>query len=244
MTLTSQIPLPLPSREALGREDFFVSPANALAVALIEGWRDWPARKLVLTGPPGAGKTHLAHVWARLAGARIIKATELDEADIPALAAGAVCVEDVEQIAGNRPAEEKLFHLHNLALANGGALMVTAVREPVCWKLEVPDLASRMMGAQVARISEPDDTLLAALLAKLFNDRQVVPGPEVIAYLVRHMPRSYTTAARLVAALDAEALAHQRRVSRPMAARVLAEIVPPGAEAQGSSPHDPGAPRD
>lgn len=240
MTLTSQIPLPLPSREALGREDFFVSPSNALAVALIEGWRDWPARKLILTGPPGAGKSHLAHVWARLSDARIIKAVALDQADIPTLAETPICVEDVEQIAGRRPSEEKLFHLHNLVLANGGALMVTAQREPVHWNLAVADLASRMMGAQVARITEPDDTLLAALLAKLFADRQVVPGPEVIAYLVRHMPRSYATAARIVAALDAESLSHHRRVSRPMAIRVLSRILPPGAEACGTSRHDPG----
>lgn len=240
MNQSEQIPLPLPSREALGREDFFVSPANQLAVAQIEGWRSWPARKMVLTGPPGAGKTHLSHVWARQTGARIVAAGDLNADNIPALAGGSVCVEDVEEIAGDRAAEEMLFHLHNLVLANGGALLVTAVREPVHWNLALPDLASRMMGAQLASISEPDDTLLAALLCKLFDDRQIAPGPEVISYLVRHMPRSYASAARIVAALDAEALAHQRGVSRPMAARILAQVVPPGAEARGSSRHDPG----
>jgi hypothetical protein len=64
-----QLAFDLPARPALEREDFFVSVANAQAVALIEGWRDWPARKLALSGPRGAGKTHLAHVWAARAGA-------------------------------------------------------------------------------------------------------------------------------------------------------------------------------
>lgn len=230
MKNAEQLPLPLQSRAALGVEDFFVSPANALAVAQIDAWRDWPARKLILAGPAGAGKTHLAHVWAHQSGAAIVKATALDQADIPALAAGPVCVEDVEEIAGNRAAEEKLFHLHNLALANGSVLLLTALREPVHWDLALPDLTSRMQATPVARISEPDDPMLAALLAKLFGDRQIVPAPEVIAYLVRHMPRSYAAAAQIVAALDAEALAHQRGVTRPMAARVLAQIVPPGTE--------------
>ncbi|WP_323771405.1 HdaA/DnaA family protein [Antarctobacter sp.] len=231
---TGQLPLPLPTRTALGWQDYFVSPSNALAVAQVENWRNWPTRKLILAGPRGAGKTHLAHIWAQMAGARIVDADALRGADIPALAEGPVCVENVEKIAGSRADEEALFHLHNLVLASGGVLMITATRPPALWNLSLPDLASRMMGAQLAHISEPDDTLLAALLAKLFADRQIVPAPEVIAYLVRHMPRSYATAARIVAALDAAALAHQRRVSRPMAARVLAQVVPPGAEDRGT----------
>ncbi|BBU55580.1 hypothetical protein KU6B_18450 [Mameliella alba] len=177
-------------------------------------------------------------------GARIVKARDLTPETIPALAGGPVCVEDIEEIAGDRPAEEMLFHLHNLVLANGGTLMVTATRAPAHWPLVLPDLASRMMHAQLAQISEPDDSLLAALLAKLFADRQLLPSPEVLSYLVRHMPRSYATAARLVAALDAEALAHQRDITRPMAARVLSRLVPPGAEDRGTSRHDPGGAQD
>lgn len=231
---TGQLPLPLPTRTALGWQDFFVSPSNALAVAQVENWRNWPTQKLILAGPNGAGKTHLAHIWAQMAEARIVDADALRGADIAALAEGPVCVENLEKIAGRRADEEILFHLHNLVLAGGNALMITATRPPAHWNLSLPDLASRMMGAQVAHISEPDDTLLSALLAKLFADRQIMPAPEVIAYLVRHMPRSYATAARIVAALDAAALAHQRRVSRPMAARVLAQVVPPGAEDRGT----------
>lgn len=232
MNGTGQIPLPLPSRPALGKRDFFVSPANAMAVAQIEAWRDWPARKMILSGPHGSGKTHLAHVWAQMSGARIVAARDLRLEAIPVLASAPVCVEDVETIAGDAAAEEALFHLHNLVLSNGGALLLTAEREPIHWKLGLPDLASRMMGAQLAHISEPDDTLLSALLAKLFDDRQLVPGPEVITYLVRHMPRSYAAAAEIVAALDAEALASHSKLTRHLAVRVLAQVVPPGAESR------------
>ena len=54
-----QLSFDLPTRTALGRADFFVSPANAEAVALIEGWHGWPSRKLVVAGPAGAGKTRV-----------------------------------------------------------------------------------------------------------------------------------------------------------------------------------------
>ena len=92
--MAEQLSFDLPVRQALGREDFFVSPTNATAVAMIEGWQNWPARKLCLVGPPGSGKTHLTHVWVALSGARIIQATELVKIDIPELATGPIAVEN------------------------------------------------------------------------------------------------------------------------------------------------------
>ncbi|MDJ0823212.1 MAG: DnaA/Hda family protein [Paracoccaceae bacterium] len=224
MTSDRQMPLPLPTEQALGRADYFVSSANAMALALIDGWRDWSPRKLVLVGPAGAGKTHLARIWAQESWANTLAARDLVEADIPALAEGNVVVEDVTEIAEDRAAEEALFHLHNLVLAQGHTLLMTADTPPVEWALTLPDLKSRMMGCQTATLSEPDDTLLAALLAKLFADRQIVPTPKVIPYLIRHMPRSFAMARAIVTALDAAALGTAKGVNRPLAQRVLAQL--------------------
>ncbi|MBE0453513.1 DnaA ATPase domain-containing protein [Roseovarius autotrophicus] len=216
-----QLSFDLPVRTALGREDFFVSPVNAQAVALIEGWRDWPARKLMLAGPGGAGKTHLAHVWAGLSDARIVMAEALVQADIPALAAGPVVVEDAHAIARDRPAEEALFHLHNLVLAEGYSLLITAREAPALWGLGLPDLASRMAGTLMARLGPPDDALLAAVLSKLFADRQISPSPDTVPYLARRIERAFDAAHRVVAELDARALAEGRAITRAFAAEVL-----------------------
>ena len=223
-----QLSFDLPVRAALGREDFFVAPANAMAVALIEGWRDWPGRKLVLEGPKGAGKTHLAHAWAQAAGARIVKARALAGADIPDLASGPVAVEDVPLIAGDTAAENALFHLHNLTLAEGHSLLLTADRPAAHWGLTLPDLASRMQGTQATRLEAPDDRLLTALLAKLFADRQLIPTPDTIPYLVTRMDRSFDSARQLVAALDAAALAQGRPINRKLAADVMERFIQPG----------------
>ncbi len=237
MTPPEQLPLPLPVRTALGREDYFVSEANAVAVALIEDWQAWPARKFVLTGPEGAGKTHLAHVWAAQSGATVVAAEALPGADIAALANAPVCVEDVDRIAGDRPAEEALFHLHNMTLANGHALLLSARKPPAQWALGLADLQSRVMGAQGATLDDPDDALLGALLGKLFADRHILPARDVIPYLVRWMPRSYAMAHRVVAALDRAALGQGRGVKRPLAVATLAELgatglAEPGGEGQ------------
>ncbi|MEC3861031.1 chromosomal replication initiator DnaA [Mesobacterium sp. TK19101] len=222
--MTTQYGLDLPRRLALGREDFFVTEANALALALIDGWRNWAGGKLALVGPQGAGKTHLAHVWAKDSGARILPARDLALADIPALATGPVCVEDISDIAGQPEAENALFHLHNLVLAERHALMLTAHTPPTDWGIRLPDLASRMMGTQVARLGPPDDALLSAVLAKLFADRHSVPAPDVIPYLLRHMPRSFAAAGQVVAEIDRRALATRGGATRAKAREALAAL--------------------
>ena len=216
-----QLSFDLPVREALGREDFFVSPANAPAVAMIETWPGWPGGKLVLTGAKGAGKTHLAHVWAARSGAAIVSARDLAGADIAALATTPVAVEDCERIIGERACETALFHLHNLALAEGQSLLFTALTPPNRWHLSLPDLASRMQGAALARIAPPDDALLAAVLMKLFADRQLAPTPATIPFLLRRIDRSFAAASAIVARLDAAALAQGRPVTPALARNVL-----------------------
>ena len=219
--MTGQLAFDLPARESLSREDFIVTQANRLALAAVEGWRGWPGRKMLLVGPAGAGKSHLAAIWAAEAGASTLPARDLPGADLPALAAGgAVLVEDADAIAGSAEAEAALFHLHNL-LAPDGALLITAKAPPRDWGLHLPDLLSRLQAAPLTRLEGPDDTLLFGVLAKLFADRQITVNPALIGWLIARMPRSIGAARALVAALDARALALGRPVSTRLAAELL-----------------------
>ncbi|MEO0692729.1 MAG: DnaA/Hda family protein [Pseudomonadota bacterium] len=220
--MAEQLTFDLPKRAALGREDFFVSPANALALSALDDWRDWPLGKMVLVGPHGSGKTHLAHVWAAAAEATIVGAGDLSGADLPALAsAGAVAVEDANSAALDPAA---LFHLHNLLAEAGGALLVTATCPPAQWATALPDLVSRMQAAALARLDPPDDALLQAVLVKQFNDRQLAVTPEVTNYLLKRMDRSFDAAERLVEALDATALTEGKRMTRGFAGAVLDKL--------------------
>lgn len=222
--MTGQLTFDLGGTEALTRDDFFVSPANALALQTVEGWKDWPGRKLLLIGPEGSGKTHLARIWATLAGATVINGADLASADLAsadlgALSGARVVVEGADRIGA---AEAALFHLHNL-VTESGALLLTAATPPRDWGLGLADLASRLQATPIARLEAPDDALLAAVLVKLFADRQIAVPANLIPYLVSHMPRSIGAARGLVAALDARALALGRPVTRTLAAEVLGE---------------------
>lgn len=224
--MTRQLTFDLPSKTALGREDFFVSEANASAVEFLGNWESWSGGKMLLVGPAGSGKTHLTHVWAGESDAVVISATDLREDRISGLVSGNrnIAVEDVDLIAGQSCPEQNLFHLHNLVLAEGGRLLMTAATPPGMWNFAIADLASRVKSAGLARLLPPDEMLLSVVLVKLFTDRQLVVKPVVISYLVSRMTRSFDVAGRLVEALDQAALAEKRAITTPLATRVLKEI--------------------
>lgn len=216
--MTGQLAFDLPAKEVWTRADFFTSPANAQALAAVDQWQGWPDGRMMLLGPQGAGKTHLAHIWAAEVGALWLTPTDLADhlADIPA--AAHVILDGAERVAG--VAETALFHLYNRLIPHG-RLLLTANTPPRDWGLGLADLISRLQSMPVARLEAPDDALLAAVLVKLLADRQIAAPANLVAYLLPRMERSIAAARALVATLDARALASHRPITRQLAAEVL-----------------------
>ena len=219
--MSQQLSFDLPVIPALGRDDFMIAPSNAVAVAMIEATQDWVGEKLVLCGPTGSGKTHLAHVWAGTQNGQIIVASDLIDADIPALALTPTAIENLPDIAKNQAAQTALFHLHNLMQSNGQPVLMTGTGAPNHWGMSLPDLQSRIDAAGVATLNAPDDTLLSAVIAKQFNDRQLMPRPDVIPYLVLRIDRSFAAARDVVAAMDEHSLSRHKPLTRALAGQVL-----------------------
>ncbi len=216
-----QLTFDLPPRPAMGRDDFFVSVANMSAVALIDGWRDWPHGKMVLTGAPGAGKTHLAHVWAAQSGARIVAAdASHDLTDLPP----ALVLENCEEVAGDAAAEEGLFHLHNACVAEGIPLLFTAATAPSRWGLRLPDLDSRMAQAGLAHIDPPDDQLLMMVLVKQAADRNMALTPNMLSHITARMPRDFAAITALIKRADALALSEKKPVNMAHIRAALADV--------------------
>ena len=213
------MPLDLPARHS--RDSFVSAPCNARAQAMLDQ-PEWPAGKLVLSGPEGSGKTHLLQIWAAETGADLIEGNTLAQADVAALArTNAVAIDEAACVAQSSEAQMSLFHLHNLLAEQGGRLLLAA-RMPVRdWGISLPDLASRLQASTHVTLAPPDDTLLAAVLTKLFADRQVRIPDNLIPFLLPRMERSLAGAQAIVGQLDAEALARKKPISRNLAADVM-----------------------
>jgi chromosomal replication initiation ATPase DnaA len=219
VTASRQLPLPLPHDTSFAREDFLESPSNTAALALIDAFPRWPAPVMLLTGPDGSGKSHLAAIFARAAGAQRLDGRTLAAIDADA-ATGvpALVIDDADAVSA---AEAALFHLLNFARARGVAVLMTARAAPDLWRIATPDLLSRLRLAPVVEIAPPEPALIEAVLVKLFADRQMSVEPSLIAYSARRLDRSLGAARALVEALDAEALARGGKVTRAMAAALL-----------------------
>jgi len=215
-----QLPLHLPLMAAQAREDLIVTSANEKAVAFMDSWPAWPSPIAIIAGPTGAGKTHLAHIWAAKAGAEFLPASlNSDAEEVPA--AGCHVVEDLAQ---GMFSEAWLFHLINATKASGGSLLLTSRRWPADWGVAFPDLQSRLKTAHLMELGEPDDNMLHGVLTKLFSDRQLLVEPQVIDYLVLRIERSLAAAQEVVTKLDQASLATKRAVTRPLAAQIIQEM--------------------
>src|SRR3984893_2862691 len=214
-----QLAFALPHAESLTRDNFLEGPANEAGLALIDAWPDWPNRIMLLVGPEGSGKSHLAEIWAEEAGARSTTAHALTAAAVPgALATGALVVEDLNPSGFD---ERALFHLMNLAREDQAFVLITARVAPAAFEVELRDLRSRLRAVPAVTLLPPDDQLFRALIVKFCADRQLAVDETVVSYLTTRIERSYAAVRQAVELLDTEALRLGRPVTRALAAELL-----------------------
>jgi chromosomal replication initiation ATPase DnaA len=214
-----QLVLALDHTVSFARDDFLAGPSNAAALALIERWPDWPARVMALVGPKGAGKSHLAAIWAEATGARVLSAKLLPDSDLPAaFATGALVVEDLDPADLD---ERALFHLLNLARELAAYVLITSRSAPSGCKVGIRDLASRLRAVPSVVLAPPDDQLLRALIVKLAADRQIPVDDALANYLATRIERSFEAAHAAIARLDEEAMRQHRPVTRALAVELF-----------------------
>lgn len=213
----SQYALSLPLPVSYSARHFFVSNCNREAWQWINAWPNWPGHALLLYGPPGSGKTHLAHIWTQQA-----QATRLDTAAVqspPQTARPRWLIEDIETLD-----QEALLHVFNTAREQGGSLLLTAGTNPQTLPFTLPDLTSRLAAITQTAIGQPDDEVLAGALRKQFADRQLQLGDEVVAYVLPRMERSFAKVKELVDRLDSQALAAHKNLTVPFVKQLLEPV--------------------
>ncbi|CAN7400806.1 DnaA regulatory inactivator HdaA [Rhizobium sp. LjRoot254] len=215
-----QLPLDLRHDAATGRDDLVISDPVSAAASIIDRWPDWASSVVIITGPEGSGKSHLAQVWRRKSGAKSVRPVAGSGA-IEAAGEGPVLIEDADREGFD---ETELFHLINAVRSAGTSLLITARSWPLAWGVKLPDLVSRLKAATTVEIGAPDDMLLSQILVKLFADRQLQVDDKLVAYIVSRMERSLAAAQTIVERLDTLGLSRGSRISRALAAEVMGAL--------------------
>jgi chromosomal replication initiation ATPase DnaA len=194
----AQIALPLAWPVADAEEDFLISDSNRTAYDHLKRWSVWPVMATLLTGPRKSGRSLLGRIFVRKTGGRLFD--NVEEHD-----------------------EEALFHAWNQAQETRKPLLMIADAPPPLWRIELPDLRSRLAATPQVAIASPDDRLLGDLIVKLLGDRGIALPPELPDFLVPRIERSHVAVQQVVEALDRAALSHHRRMTVAMAKRALGE---------------------
>jgi chromosomal replication initiation ATPase DnaA len=186
---------------------------QSAARAALAAWREWPGGLLLLVGPEGGGKSHLAALWAREVGAVIVDGAQGDPP------AGPFVLEDAERAVSER---RLLAVIDAVRDGRSGPVLVTSRSAPGDgWTAALPDLGSRLALMPAVRIEDPTDEDLAAVFAKHLGDRGAEAPQTLVDYVVRRIERSFAAARKAAQILDRAALERKQRISRKLAAEVL-----------------------
>jgi DnaA regulatory inactivator Hda len=209
--VSEPLPLILPRIAGYDVVNFLPSTANSEAYDFVQRWPEWSQQGLFLYGPEASGKTHLAVVWQARSQAFWLDSEQID--NFPVHIPTAVVLDDVDKLLQKN--EEAVLHVFNHVVAAGGHVLLTAFCPPAELNFRLLDLRSRLLALPAIKLHQPDDELLAMLLAKEFSNRQLRVSAEIIEYLLKRVERSFAAIAPLVSSLDAAALRERKNITLP-----------------------------
>jgi DnaA family protein len=223
--VTSQLILELAPAPAPTFESFVPGGNRAVVdalAALAEGKS--AERVLYLWGEAGSGKSHLlaaartAASFARRAALLVDRVADLDgEVDEAALLA----LDDVDELPD--PAQAKAFDLFNRVRGAGGAFVAAGGSAPAHLRLR-EDLRTRVLSGLVFQLQPLSDAEKAAALAAHAAKRGMRLPDEIVAYLLRRLPRDLATQFAVLEAIDRYALSLKRPVTLPLVREALAAL--------------------
>ena len=233
--LSAQQPLELRLRAERTFDGFIGPPASGgaracqLAQALAAGRERTP---LYLWGPPASGKTHLLNAALAAAQARGLRGVYLPLRELGAAAVveavqdldqfPLVCVDDLDAVAGDEPAELALFHLYDRLRTRGGRIIVTGSATPTALGLRRPELRSRLGWGVVCHLEPLGDTDKRVLLLRRAAEQGLTLAEPVADYLLRHHSRDLRDLLATLDRLERATLAAQRHPTLPFVRELLA----------------------
>lgn len=219
MSPIRQIPIQFPESQ-LGFDEMAITGANRAICGAIRKPERWPYHAFCLIGPKGSGVSTLARAWAQDRGACYIPVETLSDviaADGEALTTQDLVIDDVDALTD---AEALLLVLSGIK-RHGRYILLAGHTVPAQWRVDSPDLKSRLQAAPLAEIPAPDEELMRARLRRAFA-RSYLDLPKTVEdYLVTRLGLDYSLieqSAEILAGASGE-----RALTIPLIREILGE---------------------
>ena len=216
-----QLLFDLKKKKIYEKDDFLVSDSNKEVYKLINRWPNWSSRKIIIFGDSGTGKTHLSRIWQKKTSAIILNLNKFKKIrfDNFFLKKNIFIIENISNFFDKIKKKDKdnleknLLHFYNLIEEKKGYLILTALNSPKFWKINLPDLKSRILSSIIVKINKPNDELLSSVLVKLFLDKQILIDKKIIKFIVYRSERSFSGLQGIVEKIDKQSLITKKKIN-------------------------------
>jgi len=169
-------------------DDFYVGKSNYYTFELINKWPKWEKNFLNISGEKFCGKTHLVNIFLKKFNGIKIESNLLNNESLNTIKPFQnIVLEDL-----NLNVDEKLIYtLFNTIDQDNKFLIITSTKPIVEVAFRLDDLKSRTKNCLLAKIENPDDELMFALILKNLSDRQIILDKKLIDFIIKRVERSY-----------------------------------------------------
>jgi len=208
--MTGQLIFDLPSSENYNPQDYFVSSSNNNAAKLIKIFPEWYNNGVVIFGPAKSGKTHIAHIWKSMANANLYDFKS--NFDINTISMKGNCIFDNFDCILEKD-EKSFFQIYNDIIKNKKFILVLVGNDNFSVRLR--DLKSRIEALNSAKLNNPDDKLIHAIVLKFFHDNQIIVAPDVINFILNRISRNFNEIQIFLNKLNDLSIEHKSKISIP-----------------------------
>ncbi len=208
--MTGQLIFDLPTLENYNPQDYFVSSSNNNAAKLIKIFPDWHNNGIVIFGPAKSGKTHIAYIWKSIANANLYDFKS--DFDINTISTNSNCIFDNFDCIPEKD-EKSFFQIYNDIIKNKKFILILISNDNFSVKLK--DLKSRIEALNSAKLNNPDDKLIHAIVLKFFHDNQIIVSPDVINFILNRISRNFNNIQIFLNKLNDLSIEHKSKISIP-----------------------------
>ena len=188
MSELNQLLINFNQKQNFNYDDFYVSKSNFFAFQLIESWPKWEKNIVNIHGEKYCGKTHLSNIFIKKYNAKKVLEKDFNSHTLKELKIYEnIILEDFK----NKTDEKLIYSLFNLIDQDNKFLIINSNISITEMSFKLNDLKSRVKNCILAKIENPDDDLIFALIIKYFSDKQITIEKKLIEYIVKRIHRSY-----------------------------------------------------